>query len=181
MLVEFIKTKANINDICTLLEFGMEQTPRICHTIIEKYPFLILNIDNHTPELCIEVLRRCYDEEIEPLFLEMKVKTPEVCMEAIKRDGWMVFCMENPSDELWLTAISMEPEILSYIRYPSYDLCLEAVRRNSEALKYIEIPEWRREIKRELKPGVQELIQKGKKQKSTKNSLTQKDVHEETR
>ena len=173
VMVEFIKKQADYDDIYTLLELGMEQTPRICEAIVEKDPIFIAYIESQTPELCINSLRNCHDDCIEYVFSKIKVRTLEVCMEAVKRESSLVFFVEDPSDELWLTAISMEPDIFSDIRYPSYNLCLEAVRRNPEVLKYIEIPEWRKEIKRELKPGIQELIEQGKNQKGKKKSMEQ--------
>lgn len=167
MVVEHIRTQADLGDIIELLEFGIEQTPRICEAVVEREPFLFVYIENQTPELCINALRRCNEADIENIFLNVKVRTPEVCMEAVKRDCFVVFHIENPSDELWFTAIEEEPDILADVIYPpynkGYDFCLEAVKRNPKALKYIDNPYMRREIKKDLKQGLSDKISSAEK------------------
>ena len=64
----------------------------------------------------------------------------EVQLEAVKQNGYSIRYIENPSEKLQLEAVKENGWAIEYIKNPSEELQLEAVKQNGSAIDYIENP-----------------------------------------
>ena len=61
-------------------------------------------------------------------------------LETVRRDGFSIRYLDNPSEEVQLEAVKQEAYAIEYIKNPSEELQLEAVRQNWHAIQYIVNP-----------------------------------------
>jgi NRPS condensation-like uncharacterized protein len=64
----------------------------------------------------------------------------EDCLNAVKKNGYYIKWIKNPSEEMQLAAVKQWPYFVEYINNPSEKVQLEAVKQNPSSIKYIKIP-----------------------------------------
>lgn len=61
----------------------------------------------------------------------------EICNEAVKRDGLMLYYIQNQTHELCLNAVKRSRDALKYVKNQTIEICLEAVKHHGTALQYV--------------------------------------------
>jgi len=61
-------------------------------------------------------------------------------LEAVRKNGYAIEYIKNPSEEMQLEAVRKNGYAIDYIKNPSEKVQLEAVRENGCAIKYIKNP-----------------------------------------
>ena len=66
--------------------------------------------------------------------------TEEEQLEVVKKDGWMIKYINNPSEQVQLEAVRGWGYTIKYINSPSEQVQLEAVKKSPFAIQYINNP-----------------------------------------
>ena len=96
------------------------------------------NIDNQTPEICLEAVKQ---NEYELLFI--KEQTPEICLEAVKQNPSIIRYInpENQTEEIALEVVKKAGNLLQYItpKNQTDEVCFTAIENSCGwAVRYIE-------------------------------------------
>ena len=66
--------------------------------------------------------------------------TEEEQLEVVKKDGWMIKYINNPSESVQLESVKNAADAIKYINNPSEKIQLESVKNDGSVIRYIHNP-----------------------------------------
>lgn len=144
---------------------NVEQTQRICEEAIRINPYYLEYIEQQTPELCMMALQSKlpYYWDCTPLRY-VKEQTPELCMTAVKQEPCAIADVNVQTIDICMEAVSRNGLTLKVISNQTYALCKKAVSENEYALAYVADPNMKKQLEKEIKPHLFNLISEAEKQ-----------------
>lgn len=80
------------------------------------------------------------NEEKQKMINEYNNLMEQYSLELIKKNGYLIRFIENPSEEIQLEAVRQNPMDILYIKHPTEKVQIEAVRQDASIINYIDSP-----------------------------------------